>query len=82
MTQLCTGGGVGDSDVEDGATATSGRGNAEDEWKPLIIVAPHRLGLNGVNPVYHDGIKAIFGFPQSLGIIGTGWGSQESRGGM
>lgn len=39
-------------------------------WKPLILVIPLRLGITDINPVYVQGLKASFTFPQSLGVIG------------
>ncbi|KAI5834548.1 hypothetical protein K523DRAFT_293375 [Schizophyllum commune Tattone D] len=42
------------------------------EWgdRPVLILLNLRLGLDRVNPIYHDTIKALFTFPQSVGIAG------------
>ncbi|SCV69762.1 BQ2448_1156 [Microbotryum intermedium] len=43
----------------------------EKTWeRPVLILLGLRLGIEGVNPVYHEAIKAIFRFPQSVGIAG------------
>ncbi|KAL1746927.1 peptidase family C54-domain-containing protein [Schizophyllum fasciatum] len=39
-------------------------------YRPVLILLNLRLGLDRVNPVYHDTIKALFTFPQSVGIAG------------
>ncbi|POY75723.1 hypothetical protein BMF94_1346 [Rhodotorula taiwanensis] len=40
-------------------------------WKrPVLVLVNVRLGLEGVNPIYHEAIKGIFRFPQSVGIAG------------
>ncbi|KAF9165745.1 Cysteine protease atg4 [Actinomortierella ambigua] len=36
----------------------------------VLILATIRLGIDKVNPVYHNAIKATFELPQSLGIAG------------
>lgn len=38
--------------------------------RPVLILIGLRLGLEGVNAMYHDAIKAIFAFPQTVGIAG------------
>ncbi|OCF45204.1 hypothetical protein I317_01007 [Kwoniella heveanensis CBS 569] len=38
--------------------------------KAVLILIGIRLGLDGVNPIYYDSIKALFTFPQSVGIAG------------
>lgn len=44
---------------------------ASEGWtKPVLILLNLRLGLNGVNPIYHPPIKSLFSFPQSVGIAG------------
>ncbi|TRM65040.1 peptidase family C54-domain-containing protein [Schizophyllum amplum] len=42
------------------------------EWgdRPVLVLLNLRLGLDRVNPIYHDTIKALFTFPQSVGIAG------------
>ncbi|XP_077285248.1 autophagy-related 4a isoform X2 [Arctopsyche grandis] len=44
--------------------------NHIDEWKPLLLIIPLRLGLNEINPIYVNGLKLCFQLPQSLGVIG------------
>ncbi|KAI5451359.1 Cysteine protease atg4 [Naganishia albida] len=48
------------------------QGEKGDEWggKGVLILAGVRLGMQGVNPLYHESIKALFTFPQSVGIAG------------
>lgn len=42
-----------------------------ESWsKPVLILLNLRLGLNGVNPIYHPPIKSLFTFPQIVGIAG------------
>ncbi len=41
-----------------------------EDWKPLVIIIPLRLGLETINEDYIPTIKQFFHFPQSLGIIG------------
>ncbi|WVR03505.1 hypothetical protein IAU60_000496 [Kwoniella sp. DSM 27419] len=38
--------------------------------KAVLILVGIRLGLDGVNPIYFDSVKALFTFPQSVGIAG------------
>ncbi|WWD22424.1 hypothetical protein CI109_106915 [Kwoniella shandongensis] len=38
--------------------------------KAVLILVGIRLGLDGVNPIYYESIKALFTFPQSVGIAG------------
>nr|XP_019048884.1 hypothetical protein I302_02663 [Kwoniella bestiolae CBS 10118]OCF27814.1 hypothetical protein I302_02663 [Kwoniella bestiolae CBS 10118] len=38
--------------------------------KAVLILVGIRLGLDGVNPIYYESIKALFAFPQSVGIAG------------
>lgn len=33
---------------------------AEEEWKPLLLVIPLRLGLVNINPIYKPGLKVSF----------------------
>ncbi|KAF8329095.1 uncharacterized protein EI90DRAFT_2810383, partial [Cantharellus anzutake] len=35
-----------------------------------LVLVGVRLGIDGVNPVYHESIKKLFTFPQSVGIAG------------
>ncbi|OXU30109.1 hypothetical protein TSAR_003785 [Trichomalopsis sarcophagae] len=43
---------------------------APSQWKPLLLLIPLRLGLSEINPIYINGLKTSFQFPQSLGLIG------------
>ncbi|UZJ54631.1 hypothetical protein CBS101457_003951 [Exobasidium rhododendri] len=48
-----------------------GKNRSASPWdRPVLILIGVRLGLDGVHPMYHDSIKAIFSFPQSVGIAG------------
>ncbi|KAJ7494901.1 peptidase family C54-domain-containing protein [Mycena latifolia] len=38
--------------------------------RPVLLLLGIRLGLDGVNPVYHETIKLLYTFPQSVGIAG------------
>ncbi|CAK5274049.1 unnamed protein product [Mycena citricolor] len=38
--------------------------------RPVLLLLGLRLGLDGVNPIYHDTIKQLYTFPQSVGISG------------
>ncbi|ORY23614.1 peptidase family C54-domain-containing protein [Naematelia encephala] len=38
--------------------------------KAVLVLVGLRLGLDGVNPMYYETIKALFTFPQSVGIAG------------
>ncbi|KAJ6522191.1 hypothetical protein DFH09DRAFT_1251014 [Mycena vulgaris] len=44
----------------------------EATWgdRPVLLLLGIRLGLDGVNPVYHETIKLLYTFPQSVGIAG------------
>ncbi|KAH0945135.1 hypothetical protein HN011_002927 [Eciton burchellii] len=59
--------------VEGGTTAEADGDiplKAPSQWKPLLLLIPLRLGLNEINPIYINGLKASFKIPQSLGMIG------------
>ena len=47
-------------------------GNSDvTQWnRPVLILVPLRLGLNGVNPIYFSSIKHYFMLPQCVGIAG------------
>ncbi|KAF9924024.1 Cysteine protease atg4, partial [Modicella reniformis] len=51
--------------VEETATQKNSRGFCN-----LLILATIRLGIDKLNPIYKDAIKATFEFPQTLGIAG------------
>ncbi|KAJ7026273.1 hypothetical protein C8F04DRAFT_1125591 [Mycena alexandri] len=38
--------------------------------RPVLLLLGLRLGLDGVNPIYHDTLKQLYTFPQSVGIAG------------
>ncbi|KAI0056521.1 hypothetical protein BV25DRAFT_1572624 [Artomyces pyxidatus] len=38
--------------------------------RAVMVLIGIRLGLDGVNPIYYDTIKALYTFPQSIGIAG------------
>ncbi|CBQ72338.1 related to ATG4-essential for autophagy [Sporisorium reilianum SRZ2] len=54
------------------ATGTNGRkGDTALTWhKPVLILIGIRLGLDSVNPIYYESVKATFSFPHSVGIAG------------
>ncbi|KAN0064567.1 Cysteine protease atg4 [Thecaphora frezii] len=55
------------------ATSSShgARRRASLGWqRPVLILIGIRLGLEGVNPMYYDSVKATFSFPQTVGIAG------------
>ncbi|GAA5918837.1 hypothetical protein JCM6882_004711 [Rhodosporidiobolus microsporus] len=37
---------------------------------PVLVLVNVRLGIDGVNPIYHEAIKGIFRLPQTVGIAG------------
>lgn len=41
-----------------------------DNWKPLLLIIPLRLGLSEVNPIYIDGLKKSFEIPGTVGLVG------------
>lgn len=41
-----------------------------DNWKPLLLMVPLRLGLSEVNPIYVDSLKRCFHIPGMVGMIG------------
>lgn len=47
------------------------RGDGVQGWnRPVLILVPLRLGLNGVNPIYHSSLQHYFTLPQCVGIAG------------
>ncbi|KAF8266378.1 hypothetical protein EI94DRAFT_1733232 [Lactarius quietus] len=36
----------------------------------VVVLIGIRLGIDGVNPIYYETIKALYSFPQSVGIAG------------
>ncbi|ODN97134.1 hypothetical protein I350_08114 [Cryptococcus amylolentus CBS 6273] len=53
-------------------TDRGNRSGPGQKWghKAVLVLVGVRLGLDGVNPIYHDSIKTLFTFPQSVGIAG------------
>ncbi|SPO37940.1 uncharacterized protein PSFLO_03417 [Pseudozyma flocculosa] len=51
-------------------TSASRRRSSQAWQRPVLILIGIRLGLEGVNPMYYDAVKATFSFPQSVGIAG------------
>lgn len=50
---------------------TGSRRKPDAVWqRPVLILIGIRLGLESVNPIYYDSVKATFSFPQSVGIAG------------
>lgn len=52
--------------------ASSKRHKGRRKWggTAVLVLVGIRLGIDGVNPVYHESIKKLFTFPQSVGIAG------------
>ncbi|KAF9237215.1 cysteine protease required for autophagy [Melanogaster broomeanus] len=46
--------------------------HARSSWggRAVLVLIGIRLGLDGVNPIYYEPIKALYTFPQSVGIAG------------
>ncbi|KAG0200507.1 Cysteine protease atg4 [Mortierella sp. GBA30] len=61
---VTTDGVVYKDEVEEAATMK------KKEFSNLLILVTIRLGIDKLNPIYNDAIKATFEFPQSLGIAG------------
>ncbi|KIJ45041.1 hypothetical protein M422DRAFT_46858 [Sphaerobolus stellatus SS14] len=38
--------------------------------RAVLVLVGIRLGIDGVNPIYYEGVKSLFTFPQSVGIAG------------
>ena len=50
---------------------TTGRKGDAVTWRrPVLILIGIRLGLDSVNPIYYESVKATFSFPHSVGIAG------------
>lgn len=52
--------------------ASSPRHHKLSGWggRAVVVLIGIRLGIDGVNPIYYDTIKALYTFPQSIGIAG------------
>ncbi|GAA5856862.1 hypothetical protein JCM9279_007019 [Rhodotorula babjevae] len=62
----CMDGTVYESEVVAASSAADGA-----RWrKPVLVLINLRLGIDGINPIYHEAVKAIFRIPQSVGIAG------------
>ncbi|KAF8431945.1 peptidase family C54-domain-containing protein [Boletus edulis BED1] len=50
----------------------SPRRHARSSWGAhgVLVLIGIRLGIEGVNPIYYEPIKALYTFPQSVGIAG------------
>lgn len=53
------------------ARSSSARKADGTTWRrPVLILIGIRLGLESVNPIYYESVKATFSFPHSVGIAG------------
>lgn len=53
------------------APSLDGRRGQGVAWhRPVLVLIGIRLGLDSVNPIYYDSVKATFSFPHSVGIAG------------
>ena len=60
-----------DTTVYQSQVFEAAKGKYSNAWdKPVLILLPLRLGLNGVNPIYFASIKQYFTLPQCVGIAG------------
>ncbi|KAI9208359.1 uncharacterized protein BJ171DRAFT_491094 [Polychytrium aggregatum] len=62
----CLDGAVYKSDVQ----ATAKSEDDDPEWKPLLLLIPLRLGVENLNPVYHNALRNCFDIPHCVGIAG------------
>ncbi|KAJ1020748.1 hypothetical protein NDA16_004140 [Ustilago loliicola] len=51
-------------------SSTSRKGDISTWRRPVLILIGIRLGLDSVNPIYYESVKATFSFPHSVGIAG------------
>ncbi|CCL99974.1 uncharacterized protein FIBRA_01999 [Fibroporia radiculosa] len=64
------------SDVYAVSRSTMGLGSPRKHGRPswgdraVLVLIGIRLGIDGVNPIYYDLIKALYTLPQTLGIAG------------
>ncbi|XP_031382439.1 cysteine protease ATG4 [Punica granatum] len=56
--------------IEDAKRHCSEFSRGQSEWAPILLLVPLVLGLGKVNPRYVPSLRAIFSFPQSLGVLG------------
>jgi cysteine protease ATG4 len=59
---------VNKSDIDEGESPVTKP--QPTSWKPIVIIAPIRLGLDTLNPVYVEPLQKVFEIPQTLGIMG------------
>ncbi|CAL1697204.1 unnamed protein product [Somion occarium] len=50
----------------------SPRRGSQKSWgdRAVLVLIGHRLGIDGVNPIYYDTLKELYTWPQSVGIAG------------
>ncbi|KAF9043299.1 peptidase family C54-domain-containing protein [Panaeolus papilionaceus] len=55
-----------------GETSRSPKRRHKATWgdRPVLLLLPVRLGIDGVNPIYYESVKMLYTFPQSVGIAG------------
>jgi len=41
-----------------------------DYPRAVLLLVTTRLGLSGIDPSYHDGLRALFDLPQCVGLLG------------
>ncbi|KAJ6484538.1 hypothetical protein DFH09DRAFT_1211319, partial [Mycena vulgaris] len=49
-------------------TGTGTRSRRRGRDRPVLLLLGIRLGLDGMNPFYHETIEMLYAFPQSVGI--------------
>ncbi|KAH8091391.1 peptidase family C54-domain-containing protein [Cristinia sonorae] len=68
------GGTIYESEVFEASHSSFGapRRYARRNWgdRAVLILIGHRLGIDGVNPIYYDTLKTLYTWPQSVGIAG------------
>lgn len=53
-----------------GNTKKSSNQKNSNDWKPLLLMIPLRLGLNDINPIYIPALKKCFEIEENCGMIG------------
>lgn len=62
---------LGVTNAVDGTVYATDLYAASQNWtRPVLVLLNLRLGIQGINPIYHPSLKAVFTFPQSIGIAG------------
>ena len=41
-----------------------------DYPKAVLLLVTTRLGLSGIDPLYHESLRALFDLPQCVGLLG------------